>query len=292
MKRAHHTRGILFILLAGILWGALGSMARVALAEGMAPLDVAFWRAVIGWGFFLAHAASRRALKIDRRDLPLVALFALVSVSGFYGSYQLAVRYGGAARASVLLYTAPAWVAIMAVLFLRESLSPRILVGVLVSIVGVAVISLSGTEQGEAAPQGILFGLISGFTYALYYILGRRLLDRYRSITLFFWILPIGAVGLAPFVSFSIPSLPAAAALLGIGFASTYLAYLVYAAGLRYLRSSQAAVVATIEPVAAVLMAFAFWGENLGGAGYVGALLVVTSVLLQVQPHRPESHPR
>jgi uncharacterized membrane protein len=181
-----HASGVLLVLAAAILWGSLGPVSRVALAEGMEPLAVAFWRATFGWVFFAAHAGAQRSLVIARHDIALVVLFGLVSVSGFYGSYQLAVLFGGAARAAVLLYTAPVWVAGLAIAFLGERLRRRTAAGILVSLSGVALISVSsGGETGVPAGMtgtggglGILFGLIAGFTYALYYILGRRLLGR------------------------------------------------------------------------------------------------------------------
>jgi drug/metabolite transporter, DME family len=281
--------GVLLILIAAAFWGALGPVAKVAFSEGIEPLAVAFWRAVVGWVFFVSHAAVRRAFRVRRRDVAILVVFALVSVSGFYASYQLAIRFGGAARASVLLYTAPAWVALMAAIFLGERIGPRTLVSILVAMAGVALISFSrapGTVPG-AGPSGsiqwagITFGLIAGFTYALYYILGRRLLERYSPITIFSWILIIGALGLLPFVSLSVPTPRAAAALLFIGFVSTYGAFSVYAKGLMRLRSSQAAVVATMEPVVAAVLAYFFWQEDLGAAGYLGAVLVIAGVILQ-----------
>jgi DME family drug/metabolite transporter len=285
-----HASGVLLVLAAAILWGSLGPVSRVALAEGMEPLAVAFWRATFGWVFFAAHAGAQRSLVIARHDIALVVLFGLVSVSGFYGSYQLAVLFGGAARAAVLLYTAPVWVAGLAIAFLGERLRRRTAAGILVSLSGVALISVSsGGETGVPAGMtgtggglGILFGLIAGFTYALYYILGRRLLGRYRSTTLFSWILAIGALGLFPFISPVIPSVRAAVALVFLGLVATYLAYLCYSAGVVRLLASESAVIATAEPVVAAVLAYIFWGERLGVAGSIGAALVLGGVLTQV----------
>ncbi|MFW5975691.1 MAG: DMT family transporter [Alkalispirochaetaceae bacterium] len=296
-EQAARVQGVALIILAAALWGALGVVARVAFAEGLEPLEVAVWRASIGWVFFAVHAAVRREPRIARRDIPQLFVFAIVSVSGFFGSYQLAIRFGGAARAAVLLYTAPAWVAILAAVFLKERVVLRTVFSIAISITGVAMISLSGggsSAHGTAGlvsspgseGLGILFGLVAGLTYALYYILGRKLLERYRGTTLFAWVLPLGALGLLPFVSMSVPTLRAAAALLFIGFASTYCAYAVYSVGLLRLPSSQAAVIATIEPVVAAALAYLFWEEYLGLLGYLGALLVVGGVLLQALPER------
>jgi DME family drug/metabolite transporter len=102
-------KGYLYILAAAALWGILGPFSRLAYSEGVQPMEVAFWRATLTWGFFGIHAAATRSLHINLRDLPMVALFAIAGVTAFYVTYQMAIRGGGAALAEVLLYTAPAW---------------------------------------------------------------------------------------------------------------------------------------------------------------------------------------
>ncbi|MBZ0118917.1 MAG: DMT family transporter [Sandaracinaceae bacterium] len=103
-----------WVLVAAVLWGALGVLGKAAQAEGVAPLEIAFWRALGGGALFALHAVVTRARWPRGRDLGGTIAFGLVGVSVFYGSYQLAVRAGGASLAAVLLYTAPAFVAVLA----------------------------------------------------------------------------------------------------------------------------------------------------------------------------------
>jgi len=106
-------RGYLLILAAVALWGTIGPVARGAFAEGVTPMEVAFWRAVLAWVFFGVHALAKREVGVTLRDWPALLIFAGVGVTLFFSSYQYAVQQGGAALAAVLLYTAPAWVAII-----------------------------------------------------------------------------------------------------------------------------------------------------------------------------------
>ena len=46
-----------FILLAALLWGMFGPVARVALREGVGPLEIAFWRTIIALALFALHVA-------------------------------------------------------------------------------------------------------------------------------------------------------------------------------------------------------------------------------------------
>lgn len=279
-----HLKGFIYILTAAILWGCIGPVAKISFAQGLTPLEVAFWRAVTGWGFFACHALIVKKIGVQKRDLPVVFIFAMLCVTVFYGSYQLAVDLGGAARASVLLYTAPAWVAVMAALLLKEKITLQTLTGIIVCLSGVLLISASTnsvTGQTFSWP-GIFFGLLAGFTYALYYIFGKKLFARYQPATIFSWILILGALGLVPFIQPSLPSGTVWLPLIFLGFMSTYCAYFIYARGLVRLRASQASVIATAEPVAAALLAYIFWQENLGGWGYLGTGLVIGGVVIQM----------
>ncbi len=275
--------GYLLILLAASLWGLIGPISRLAFAEGIAPLEVAFWRSAFAWLVFALHAGLRSQLALDRSHLPGVLAFAVLCVAVFYGAYQGAVHAGGAALASMLLYTAPAWVAILARMVLGERLSAARTITLALTLAGVCAVSLDGSAAGmRVGPIAIGLGLVSGLTYALYYIFGKTLLRRCATSTLFLYSLPLGAAVLWPWVDFAPKSVAAWLALATLGLLCTYGAYTVYYAGLRRLEATRAAVVATIEPVVAATVAWLWWDELFGPWGFVGAALILGAVLLTV----------
>jgi len=277
-------KGYLYVTLAAVLWGLLGPITRYAFEAGMPPLEAAFWRSSLAWVFFAAHAKLLGQMRVERADLPVVLAFGLFGIAGLFGFYALAVRAGGAALASVLLYTAPVWVAIMSRLWLGERLTPAKLAAVALTIIGVAGVSLGPNWSGNAGfgPAAILFGLLSGITYALYYIFGKRYLSRYRTPTLFLYALPVGALAMLPFFSFSAHPWQAWVSVLTVAFVSTYLAYSIYYAGLQHLEATRASVVATLEPLAASVLAYLLWNETFSLLGYAGAGLILLAVLLTV----------
>lgn len=274
--------GYLYILIAACLWGLIGPVSRLAFAHGLTPLEVAFWRATLAGGLFGLHALLLGRIRVDRRDLPIMVGFGLIGVALFYVSFQFAVQASGGALAAVLLYTAPAWVAVLSWIFLKEPMGPRKIIALVLTLVGVAGVSLQGGEV-QIRPAGIMWGLISGFTYALYYLFGKIYLPRYETPTLFAYAMPIGALSLLPLLRFHAAAPLAWGAVVFLSLCSTYLAYLVYYAGLRRLEATRAAVVATLEPVVAALVSYLAWGERFGPLGYMGAALVLIGVWLIVQ---------
>ena len=52
-------RGYAFIVAAAVLWGMIGPFSRLAFQEGISPMEVAFWRALLTWILFGGHAMIR-----------------------------------------------------------------------------------------------------------------------------------------------------------------------------------------------------------------------------------------
>jgi len=285
------------ILLAAVLWGLLGPASYVALRDGVAPLEIAFWRAALAAPLFAVHAVAagggRAAFRAARGDLPALAAFGVVGVSVFYGAYQLAVREGGAALAAVLLYTAPAWVALLARGVLGERLTPRRLLAVALTLGGVALVATAGGGPLRVGTAAVGWGLLSGLSYALYYLFGRRYFARHPAPVVFTVALPVGALGLLPFVRFQETTTPAAwAAIVFVAVVPTYGAYLLYAAGLRRVDATRAATLATVEPVVAAVAAYAAFGERLAPLAYLGGAVVLAGVLLSTGAAEARPAPR
>ena len=278
--------GFLWVLAAAFMWGLIGVFTKYILAEGISALEIAFWRAILAWMMFLVHASARRQLRVHRHDLPALLGFGFICVTLFYGSYQLAIRDVGMALAAVLLYTAPAWVALLSWAVLKETMTATKTACVAMTILGVSFICL-GPQLLSGAPFtlstfGLATGLISGFTYALYYIFGKKYLHKYATPTIFVYALPFGALLLLPFVDFHAKSPEAWALLVGLAAVTSYGAFNAYYAGLRLLDATHASVIATFEPVVAAVFAYMLFGEKFSVFGYVGSSLVIAAVFLVV----------
>ena len=283
MKAPRPLLGVLCIALAAALWGSLGVVSRVILDAGVEPLELSVWRASIAGLLFAAHAVARGRVRVDRRDLPALAAFSVVGVSLFYLSYLFAVQTGGAALAAILLYTAPAWVALASALWLHEPMTVGKLSALGITLVGVAGVALGAPDAGHGlrvGPAALGWGLLSGLAYASYYLFGKRYFTRYGAPTLFMYVLPFGALLLLPAVHFSPKSAATWGWILFVGVVPTYVALQLYEAGLKRVEATRAVTVATLEPVIAAALAWFVFGEVLRPLGYFGAALVLTGVLL------------
>ena len=246
------------------------------------PLELSFWRASLAGALFGAHALWRGKVRVARDDYPALGSFAVIGVSVFYLSYLFAVRTGGAALAALLLYTAPAWVAVASAIWLHEPVTRWKMAALALTLVGVACVALGGGNAGAGVrigPAAIGWGLLSGLAYASYYLFGKKYFARYEAPTLFMYVLPLGALVLLPGVHFSPKNGATWGWILFVGVVPTYLALQLYEAGLKRVEATRAVTIATLEPVIAAALAYVVWGESWGPLGIAGAVLVLAGVL-------------
>jgi drug/metabolite transporter, DME family len=282
-ERRHELAGLAMVATAAVLWGLLGPVARVALREGVEPLELGFWRAALAGVLCVVLSVVRGAPRLHMRDTASVLGFGVICVALFYAAYFFAVELTGAALAAILLYTAPAWVAVGSFLWLGERLNRISILAVALTLAGVAAVSLDSGNIAGVSVVGIAWGLIAGLSYALYYLAGRRFFVTYGTLNVLAYALPMGALTLLPFTSFSSKSGAAWLAIAFIAIVPTFAAYLIYGAGLVRVSATRAATIAAIEPLIAAIAAFALWDERFGVAGYLGGSLVLAGVFLMAR---------
>jgi DME family drug/metabolite transporter len=276
----HRLFGYACLVAAALCWGSIGPAVRFALDDGASAIEIGFWRALIGAALFAAHAQVVRGRSIARSDRRAMLAFGLVGISLFYGSNVVAVERGGVALAAVLLYSAPALVALAEWIRSRRPPGALTVAALLLTLAGVAGVSLSGAGGVRPDTVAVFWGLVAGACYALHYLFGARYFRRYDAANVFSWVLPVGAVGLLPFADFREKGIVAWVAIIYVAVLPTYAAYRLYAAGLRRVAPTRAATVAAAEPVFAAAFAWALFSETLGVIGYLGAASVIAGVLL------------
>lgn len=279
-------KGYTLILAAASCWALIGIFSSLAFELGIQPLEVAFWRAVLTWIFFALQAVIKKETHLGKKDIPLLLVFGFFGVSVFYVSYLVAVKEAGAAFAAVLLYTAPAWVVGCSFFVFGEKLTLFKTAAVVMVVAGVLLISGTGGNLNSSSALGftaVFSGLVSGFCYSLYYTIGKYFTSRYSPANLFLYVLPVGAIGILPFVDFAHKTAAAWVVLLAVSFVSTFIANYCYYQGLKYLEAGRASIVATIEPVIAAACAYLILGEYFNSLGYAGAVLIILAVLITIR---------
>jgi len=280
--------GAAAVMAAAIMWGSIGVLSVGLFRMGISPWEIAFWRAAlatVGLGApLLVFRPS--SLRLERSgDLAILSGFGAVGVGLFYISYQLALAMTSVAVAVVLLYTAPVWVVLGAALLLGETAGRAKLLAMAVVVLGVWATALGAAgAEVRLTVAGIAWGLVAAASYATYYLFGKRFLPRFGVTRILFYSLLAGTLllGLAAAAAGHPPrfAMPAGAWLLlaALGAGTTLLANGVYYWGLARVEAGRAAILASVEPVVAALLAAIIFQEALGVLGWLGVALVTAGV--------------
>ncbi len=281
--------GALAVVAAACTWGTLGFFAKVLYAEGVSFEALVAVRALVGWVAMLLFVLLMRgagSLQVAGRDLLFLVPLGLVGIGAFYLLYFFTVRESTVGTAAILLYSSPAFVALLAWVFLNETLGPVRILALTLTFGGIFLV-VGGYDPGalEVSLLVLATGLLSGLTYGLYSIFGKPVARRLDPAVILSYALGIGAVLLV------LAALPTLYTLVGLSSGSyallvmlavvhTALAFGLYTVGLKRLDAGQAAIVATVEPVVAGAIGVVLLGEKLTALKVIGALLVLAGAAL------------
>jgi len=284
---------VLAVAAAASTWGTLGVFSKMLYADGVSFEALVAFRAGVGWlavMAFLMATGGLGNLRVPARDLLFLVPLGLVGIGLFYLFYFYTVRESAVGTAAVLLYSSPAFVVLLAWLFLKEGLGPAKLVSLGLTTGGVILVAGAYDPANlEVTPTVLATGLLAGLTYGLYSIFGRPVAGRLGPAVILSYALFFGTVLLLPA---AVPTLGTLADLPVASYAVLFMlavvhttgAFALYTFGLGRLGAGRSAIVATVEPVVAGVTGTVLLGEDLTLPKVVGAVLVVSgAVLAQVR---------
>ena len=286
------SRAHLYCFLAILSWSTI-ELASKFLGPGVSPYPLTVWRFLIGGLVILPFAL--RGLKASQRrpkpaDLLQMCLLGLLNVCVSMLFLQMSVYYGKASVSAVLVSSNPLFVSIFALLILREKLSLPQVFGLVLALVGIALLVLGEGDFGSAKyldlPLSIALGLVSSLTFGLYTVLTKRLIETHgKTLTnsvsflggaaaLFIYSVATGKPLLIPF------SWSSAAIMLYLGAIVSGLSYLMFFEGMACLGAGQASLYFFLKPVLASLLALLFLREALAPLQLVAIFVIVAGLTL------------
>ncbi len=277
----------LSIIFGAGLWGFISIWLNFLMDSGLSSYQVSATRVTLGAIIMLVITAYKNPeyLKIKLKDSWLFIGTGIISLLFFNFNYFVTIRNGGVAIAAMLLYTAPAFVVIMSVIFFKEKVTLQKILALCSTLLGCAF--LTGVLAGKISiASGTLFtGLLSGFGYALYSIFAKPATEKYHPLTITTYTFVFAALGNLAFINVpdtlaKTSSLHVLLACLGLAFFCTVLPYLFYTKGLEKVDPGIASILATIELVVASIVGFTIFKEEVTLEKLLGIILIMFSVVL------------
>lgn len=276
------------VLAAGTFWGTMGFFARSLYAAGFGPLEVAQTRITTGLvlvGLYIL-LFNRSQFKVKLKDIWCFLGTGIISLLLFSTCYFSALNYTSLAVAAILLYTAPFFVMLLSLLLFKEKMNSKKILALILAFTGCVLVSGVGGDT-VFSWKGILLGLGSGFFYALYSIFGRYAINRgYGAWTMTFYTFLFCSIGCAFLSDWQVIGGVMAESganilwVLGLGFVTAFLPYVLYSTGLEHMESSKVSILASVEPVVSALFGVFVFHETLSLWGVLGIAMVLGAIIV------------
>lgn len=297
----HAARGYGLYLIAATLFAINGTVSKSILVTGIDPARLSQLRVTSAFLILLIVVAliARPRLRLRRHEIPVLLAYGILGIAMTQYLYFVALSRLPVGIALLIEFTAPILVALWFRFGLHERLNRLVWLGLGLALVGLAMV---GQVWQGFTLDGI--GVVAAFgaaaSLALFYVLGDRQVRQPEprdpvSLTMWgfgaaalFWAVaqpwwlfpwptlsgsgyPLGADG---------PAVPISLLVTSMVVLGTVLPFWLVVVSLRHIRASQASVVGMTEPLLAAFIAWLALGEVLTPLQLVGAVVVLTGVLL------------
>ena len=280
--------GAVACLASAAAFGAMGVFGKLAYDEGTTVgtlLAVRFTlAAALFWLLLVVRGDLREVSGLERRDIRLGLALGAGGYALQAGCYFAALDRIDASLLALLLYTFPAMVAVVAVAIGRERFDGRHGIALVLASGGLVLV-VAGAGAGSLDPLGTVLGLGAAVVYTAYILISDGIAGRVRPQLLATLVCTGAAVTLVVGSAVLGELQPGDVTAAGWGWlaclsvVSTVGAITLFFAGLERVGPTTAAILAMVEPLVTVLLAFVVFGERLGTLQLLGGALVLAAVV-------------
>ena len=258
------------VALAGFTWGLIGLFSHELRRVGLSALQITHWRNIVAGAtlFIFLLVRDRSLLRINIKDAWMFIGTGILSISLFNICYFICMQESTLAVAVTLLHTSPIFLMIFSVLIFKEKFTINKGVAIVLAAIGcVFITGLIGSDTLQISSRALLFGIMSGFTYALYSVFSRFALRKYSWLTIITYTFIFAIIALFPLSNFprmvelTFSDSKVALSMLALGVFSTLTPFLLYTKGLEHMEISKAALLTFVEPSVGMLVSVLVFKE-------------------------------
>jgi drug/metabolite transporter (DMT)-like permease len=280
--RAGARKGDGWIVLSACCFSTIPIFATYGYSAGLRTLPMLAWRFILAIGVLWLFLIMRRRLTrlSPGRVLGFLGMGLMYVV--MTALYFQALRFTAISTLTLLFYTYPAFVTILAAAILRERVTRVQGVALLLALSGCLVV-LRPQQVGDW--RGALLALGASLLYSAYMLVGSRLTRGVDPFLTTAWVMTATALGftVAALGRGEMGDVEGGAAwlsILGLAVVATVMADGSFFAGLPLAGAGRAAILSTVEPLFTILLSAVLLGEKVPLIRFVGGGLILGSVIL------------
>lgn len=269
-----------------VAWGSSFAAIRVSLLGGYSAGHLVLTRFMVASLVFIIYALwpGTKIRMPDRQDIWKILLLGWTGISIYHFGLTYGEQTVSAGTAGLFIATVPIFTSIIAVIFLRERISPIGWIGMAIGLAGVALITIGSAEGSMEVSTGSWFILAAVLATSLFFVFQKPLFIRYKPIELtayFTW------AGTLPFLYFT-PGLlneiqgatvEATLSTIYMGLIPATVAYVTWSTALSMADAGAVSSLLYVEPVVAILIAYIWLHELPSALSTIGGLIAIISVM-------------
>ena len=280
MKPFVLNKGVAQIHIAVFLFGFSGLFGKFL---SCSPLYIVLGRtffASIALFFFARFFSKTKLSGFDKKEMLFFGLQGIL-LAGHWYSFFLSIQISSVAIGLITFSTFPLFVTFLEPFFFKEKLKLKDIFIAGTVFIGILLV-IPNFNFSDNITRGGFFGIISGFTFAFLAIVNRRNARISDAIAIAFYqnifasvclILPILTIQVIPPQFFDLPSL------IFLGVFCTALAHTLFIKSLGFIRAQTASVIAGLEPVYGIVLAFFLLNETPRIRTLIGGLIIICTTI-------------
>ena len=288
-------------IVSGAMWGSAGIFVRKLTELGMNSYTVVSVRVVLAVLILAVWLGiyDKDLLKIKLKDLWIFVAGGVVGMFGLNLCYNFAISELSLSLAAVLLSLSPVFVLFMAAILFKEKITSKKVICMTIAIAGCVLASgvLEVASTMRWSIKGIIVGTIGAFFYGLYGIISKTAMERgYHAFTTTFYCLFMVMLVVIPLTNWKLVTnvvvanpVKMSVFLVIHSLCTSVLPYVLYTFSIRYIDAGMASILASGEPVAAMIFGVIFFSEIPTVLSVVGIVLVIVALALLSMPDKKHS---
>ena len=291
----------LALLIANLIYGANYSIAKEVMPAYIQPF--AFVTIRVGGSLILFWIISTLFIKekLDKKDLPRMALLAVFGVAGNQLFFLKGLSITTPINAAIIMVSNPIAVLLIAAVLIKEKISLSKVAGITFGIVGALIMLVynKNFSFGSETIVGDVLVLINSISWACFVVLVKPLMKKYNTFTIVKWVFLFGFFYVLPFGFNELKLVHWSAMPTSIWWdtafvvvATTFFAYVLNTYALRALSPSVVSVYIYLQPLLATLIAvYYFHNDTIDARKILSAVLIILGVTLVSQPFKKRAAP-
>ncbi|MFE3845579.1 DMT family transporter [Thermoplasmatota archaeon] len=290
MNKNNFNYNSFLLIIIALVWS--GSFIVVdATVKQIQPITIAFLRFLIATPFMIISVfIFKKNQLIKLRDLHYFIILGLTGVTFLYVFQYLGIERTTPSTSAVLINTNVIFILFLSVIFLKENITKKRIIGIILSFIGVIFVLLAQMINENIVFDnifltGCIFIIISALCWAIYSIIGIKIMKKYNSLLVITYIFIMGTLFFLPFISTDIiaeignVNFNGWLYIIYLSIICSVFGYIGWYFILEKTEVSKSAVYLNLIPLFGIILSF-FYGEKITIFFILGAILIIYGVYL------------